>query len=65
MDAAQGRMDTGGRRADRIPGRNYQYDYSCLSRDSSGAINRGLDDSSRSRVEFRILGHVRKEFSSS
>ncbi|KAL0698037.1 hypothetical protein Bca4012_054159 [Brassica carinata] len=60
--AAQGRVDTGRSRVDRIPGRNYQYDYSCSSRDSSGALNRGLDDSSsRSRVKFRILGHVRRE----
>ncbi|KAL1208003.1 hypothetical protein V5N11_022047 [Cardamine amara subsp. amara] len=44
-------------------GRNYQFDYSRSSRDSSSgvSINRGLDGSSRSRDEFRSLGYGRKE----
>ncbi|KAL0795156.1 hypothetical protein Bca101_066533 [Brassica carinata] len=63
-DAGPGRMDTGGRRLDPSPSRDYQYDYSRRpSRDSSGvSINRGgLDGSSRSRDEFRNTGYVRKE----
>ncbi|CAH2033536.1 unnamed protein product [Thlaspi arvense] len=62
MDAGLGRMETGRSRVDPSPGRNYQYDYSRSSRDSSGvSISRGLDGSYRSRDEFRNLGYVRKE----
>ncbi|CAH8354556.1 unnamed protein product [Eruca vesicaria subsp. sativa] len=54
--------DSGGRRVDPSPIREYQYDYSRSSRDSAGVgINRGLDGSSRSRDEFRNVGYVRKE----
>ncbi|KAG2268988.1 hypothetical protein Bca52824_063543 [Brassica carinata] len=62
-DAGPGRMDTGGSRLDPSPSRDYRYDYSRSSRDSSGviSINRGLDGSSRSRDEFRNTGYVRKE----
>ncbi|XP_023644996.1 uncharacterized protein At1g21580 isoform X2 [Capsella rubella] len=57
VDAAQGRT-----RVDDGLGRNYQYDYSRSSRDSSGVTtNRALDGSSRSRDELRSLGYVRKE----
>ncbi|XP_010459864.1 PREDICTED: uncharacterized protein At1g21580-like isoform X1 [Camelina sativa] len=58
VDASQSRI-----RVDDGPiGRNYQYDYSRSSRDSSGVgSNRALDGSSRSKDEFRNLGYVRKE----
>uniref|UniRef100_A0A1J3FRE9 C3H1-type domain-containing protein n=1 Tax=Noccaea caerulescens TaxID=107243 RepID=A0A1J3FRE9_NOCCA len=62
MDTGQGRIDAGRSRVNPSPGRNYQYDYNRLSRDSSGvSINRGLDGNSRSRDEYRSPGYVRKE----
>ncbi|CAN8312832.1 unnamed protein product [Cochlearia groenlandica] len=62
VDTSQGRLDTTRSRVDSGPDRNYQYDYSCSSRESSGiSISRGLDGSSRSRDEFHRLGYERKE----
>lgn len=61
-DAGQGRIDSGRLRVDDGSGRNYQYDYSRSSRDSSGvSTNRAIDGISRSRDEFRSLGFVRKD----